>query len=396
MIIDKKFSIVIYAGSKPLNLMQRDAEIAQNVNKSNEWDQLMQAVDSIHATQANDESIPAFWTTRFAIVDKFGNTSYRYAPNQSSTLKRLEAKSAYYIILRDSSLAPVKIPSHGPLVLGFGDAEDLPYVFPTILDKTLKEESYKYTIKPQIVNLRPYETYKYQWKVVSSNWPVVASPASGELKPASPTGTINASLFFCPTTGICSDFTLPYTLPDEGTIEKLENPYATLQLSIQASSFDGAESLSDQFTIICDDCLPKPRISISGVGAPYVVEQDSDDAPIPSYSFDINFSNLEIGQIYNYSIAAIKNQWPIYFITPVSGSFLVKDDTIDPIKNTIYFCPTTGLCLPNGSSIPSYNIPTYPKFLSDEDIFTTYETILQVTLEDTYISDPFTIRYKRS
>lgn len=396
MIIDKKFSMIIYAGSKPLNLMAKDSEIASNTIKSNEWDQLIQAVDSIHGTQLTDDSVPVFWTTRFATIDKFGNTSYKYAPNQQSTLKKLESKSAYYVILRDASLAPIKIPSHGPLVLGFGDAEDLPYVSPAIEDKVLQEETYKYTIKPQIVNLRPYETYKYQWKVVSSNWPVVASPASGELKPASDKGTINASLFFCPTTGTCSDFTLPYILPDEGTIEKLENPYATLQLSIQASSFDGAESLSDQFTITCDNCLPKPRISISGVGEPYVVEQESDDAPVPSYAFDINFSNLEVGQTYSYSISTVKNQWPIYFVTPTSGSFLVTDDTIDPIRNTIYFCPTTGLCVPNGSSIPSYNIPSYPKFLSDEDIFTTYETIIQVTLEDTYTSDPFTIKYKRS
>jgi hypothetical protein len=397
MIIDKKFSIVIYAGSKPLNLMEKDAEIANNPIKSNEWDQMMQAIDSIHGAQQNDESIPIFWTTRYPLNDKFGNILYRYAPNAASTLKKLESKSAYYIVLRDSSLAPLKIPSHGTLVLGFGDAEDLPSVDPPIADKVLKD-SFQYNFRPQIVNLRPYETYSYEWKVVASNWPVVATPSSGELKPATSTGFINASISFCPTTGVCSDNTLSFVLPEEGTIEKLEDPYATLQLSVRSKSFEGAESLSDQFTVRCDDCLPKPRLVLEGIGEPYIEEQDSDNAPIPSYSFNLSFTNLELGQTYSYVINTIKNEWPFYFATPTSGTFTVTSTKIEDntIKNTMYFCPTTGLCPPNNTSIPAYNIPTYPKFLSDEPIFTTYNIILQASLINyDYVSDPFEISYKR-
>ena len=281
MIIDKKFSIFTYAGSLPLNLMSKDTNIANNPIKNNEWDKMIQAVDTIYGTQLPNNTIPVFWTRRLSIADSFGNISYKYAPHPDSTLKTLDSKGSYYIILRDSSLTPLKIPSHGGLVLGYGDTEDLPLVAPPLSDVVLTKDSFEYSFKPRITNLKPYTNYSYSWKVLAGNWSVVASPLSGTLKPATATGTINSTIAFCPTTGSCSDKMLPYSLPANCSLEQTKDPFITLQLSIKSDATE-TEALSDPFTLTCDDCLPRARVNISGIGSTTIIEPTDDNSPVPS------------------------------------------------------------------------------------------------------------------
>lgn len=400
MIIDKKFSIITYAGSLPLNLVAKDANIANNPIKNNEWDRMIQAVDTIYATQRPDNTIPVFWTRRFSSVDSFGNVSYRYAPHPESTLTKLDSKGSYYIILRDSSLTPLKIPSNGSLVLGYADTEDLPLLSPSLPDITLDKDSFEYVFKPQIVNLKPYESYSYSWNVISANWPVVANTLSGVLRPASATGTINSSMTFCPTTGECSDNILSYSLPDECSLEQSKDPYITLQLSIKSDA-TGAESLGDPFTITCDDCLPRPRVNVSGIGNSLVVEPTDDASPTPSYSFQLTFNNLELDTEYSYEIETLRADWPIVYVSPVSGSFVNKSSNTLPVDGKFYFCPSTGLCPPNNTTIPNYSIPPYPKFLTSE---AEYNISIRASLSadpacgslPTIYSDIHTIRYKKS
>ena len=400
MIVDKKFSIITYAGSLPLNLMAKDANIANNPIKNNEWDRMIQAVDTIYSTQRPDNSIPVFWTRRFSSVDSFGNVSYRYAPHPESTLTTLDSKGSYYIILRDSSLTPLKIPSNGSLVLGYADTEDLPLVSPALPDTVLDKDSFEYIFKPQIINLKPYESYSYSWNVISANWPVVANTLSGVLKPASATGTINSSMTFCPTTGECSDSILPYTLPADCSLEQNKDPSITLQLSVKSDS-TGAESFGDAFTITCDDCLPRPRINISGIDNNLVAEPTDDTSPTPSYSFQLTFNNLELDTEYSYELETLRVDWPIVYVSPVSGSFVNKSSNVLPIDGKFYFCPSTGLCPPNNTTIPNYSIPPYPKFLTSE---AEYNISIRASLSadptcgslPTIYSDIHTIRYKKS
>lgn len=406
MEINNRFAIITYVGSNPLNLMVKDASISGNPIKNDQWDKMIQAVDSIYASQVvggdRANTVPVFWTERASTVDRFGNVSFRYIPSPDSTLRSLDSKSSYYFILRDISSIPVRIPSNGSIVLGYSSDDDLPLVSPSLPDNTLKE-SFKYEFRPTIVNLKPFETYTYSWEVVSSNWPVAVNSRTGILKPASTTGTINASLSFCPSTGNCSTSMLPYTLPEECSLERLDNPYITLKLSIKTSSVGGSlrESLSDQFTVTCDDCLPKPKISIENTTPLDIVEDPADEAPNPSFNFKLNFANLEVGQEYNYTINTVYSEWPIVFSTPPTGSFVAKSNSAVPIFGRLFFCPTTGLCPPNNTTIPQYTIPNYPKFLTDDII---YNIILQASLTrnsqcDTasiFESEPITITYKRS
>lgn len=400
MIIDKKFSIFTYAGSKPLNLMTKDAEISNNPTKNNQWDKMIQAVDTIYSTQAPDDTIPVFWTNRSSNKDSFGNTYYEYTPNPKSTLTQLNSKGSYYIILRDSSFTPLSIPSHGGLVLGYSDVQDLPLVSPALPDITLDKNSFEYTFKPQLINLKPFENYTYSWKTIAANWPVAANILSGILKPASSTGTINSTMTFCPTTGECSINTLPYFLPTNCSLEQNKNPFITLQLSVKADS-TGAEALGDPFTITCEDCLPKARVSISGIDNNLIVQSANDSSDTPSYSFRLLFNNLSLDTEYYYAIETLKADWPIVYVTPMSGSFVNEGTNSIPIDGKFYFCPNTGLCPPNNTNIPQYSVPSYPKFLTSEAEYGVYiraslsGSATCDSLPNIY-SDVYTIRYKKN
>lgn len=404
MEINNRFAIITYVGSEPLNLMAKDASISGNPIKTEQWDKMIQAIDSIYASQIvggnRANTVPVFWTERASTVDSFGNTSFSYISSPDSTLRSLSSKSSYYFILRDISSVPIKIPSNGSIVLGYSSDDDLPLVFPSLPDTILKE-SFKYEFKPSIINLKPFESYSYSWEVISSNWPVAINSRTGILRPASNTGTINTALSFCPSTGDCSESMLSYTLPAECSIEDLENPYVTLRLSVKTLS-DGntlKESLSDQFTVTCDDCLPKPKISITSIGSNDIVESTDDDAPNPSYRFLLEFENLKNEENYTYSINTVYSEWPIVFSSATSGSFDARQSQA-PIFGTIFFCPTTGLCIPNNDTIPPYTVPNYPKFLTGDLL---YNIVLQASLSGTnscdssvFYSDLRPITYKRA
>jgi len=395
MDIHNKFSIITYVGSDPLDLMVKNPSISNNPTKSEQWDRLIQAVDTIYSSQEIGGSIPVFWTIRSSIVDRFGNTSFRYIPSPDSTLRFLSSRSAYYIILRDVSQTPIKIPLNGATILGYSDNEDLPLVSPSIADIEISD-SFRYDFKPQIINLKPYENYVYSWEVVSSNWPVATNALSGILKPASPTGTINSTIAFCPNTGDCSNTMLDYTLPETCSLENLQDPYVTLKLSIKNSL--EIESLSDQFTITCKDCLPKPKVFIEKMTEENVIE-DPESNETPFFDFKLSFSNLELNQSYAYSINTVYSEWPIVFSSPISDSFTAKTSSSNPIYGRLFFCPSTGLCIPNNNNIPSYTIPNYPKFLTSDFL---HNIVLQASINysgvcssDTFNSDLLHITYKR-
>jgi hypothetical protein len=397
MEIYNRFSIFTYTGSSPLNLISKDPSISSDPIKNTQWENMIQSVDSIYASQSSDNTIPVFWTTRSTTVDNFGRL--RYVPNNLSSLTSLTPRSSYYVVMRDTSALPLRIPSNGDVLSGFADNLQLPLVDPNSIQDTILQNDFKHDFKPVITNLRPAETYQYEWKVVSSNWPIAANAISGTIKPASSTGIINSSIAFCPSTGNCSNFMLPYDLPAECSLEILEKPYVTLKLSVKNDS-GGPESLSDQFTIICDDCLPRPKITLSSITPSNVVESDADDADTPSLRFKLEFDNLELNKEYFYSINTIYSEWPIVFSTPISGSFSAKSPTNNPIFGTLFFCPTTGLCAPNGDNIPNYDVPNYPKFLTSDFV---HNIVLQASLsgnslcyDNEFDSNLLSISYKRS
>lgn len=398
MIINSQFFITYYIGKEPLPLKTVPVSLTPNSAGRIEYDNFMQAIDTIYGSQTLDGSIPKFWTRRTQAVDQLGNIKYFYEPHPDSTLSQLDSKSSYYFIVRDTTAIPVRIPAIGGLLLGFTDANKLPNVLSESIPNTKLSTDSKHSFSPRIENLQPYEEYKYEFKTVNANWPVSISSISGILKPSTDKANIESSIGFCPSTGNCDTNVMPFTLPEACTLSSSDNKSITMQLSISPLSYDGTEVFSNQFTVECENCLPKPSIAISGKSPVIVVEPTSDDAEPASYSFELVTQNLELDKEYTYSIEVLRSEWPFLFTTPTSGSLIVKSSTDKPLLDgRIFFCPTTGLCPPNQNGVRPYTVPSYPKFLTGA---AAYNVTLRAVLDsvecdtETVYSLPITISYK--
>lgn len=378
MIIHSQFFITYYIGQQPLPLMSTPANLAPNTPARIDYDNFMQAVDTIYSSQQIDGRIPKFWTQRTQEIDQLGNIKYYYRPHPDSTLKQLDSKFSYYFIIRNTAAIPLKIPAIGGLLLGFTDASKLPNVISSSLIGTKLTDTSKVTITPKIENLQPYEEYIYEFKTVYANWPVGITNLSGIIKPSTDKASIETSIGFCPSSGACDSKTMPFTLPSQCSLTSSDNKSITMSLSIKPKSYDGPEVLSDHFTIECQDCLPTPAISIVDLSTKNVVEPIEDNADPAFYSYKLEVANLEIDKPYEYSIEVLKSEWPFVFTSPISGNIILRSPSDKPpLDGKIFFCPATGLCPPNQNGVGPYTVPVYPKFLTGSNA---YNVILRAKL----------------
>lgn len=263
MIINSQFFITYYMGNQPLPLTTTPTNLTPA--QSGDYQRFIQNIGAIYGSQAPNGKIPKFWTKLTQTTDSLGNIKYSYIPHPDSDLQSLSSKSAYYFIVRDESAIPLKIPSVGGSLIGFTDGSSLPRVvsssIPNIVLTSASGNSL--FISPRIDNLQPYEEYRYQFKSVDANWPITINPQSGILRPSTSSGVINANAAFCLSSGECDSSFLEYR-SEQGAnplgilaSQTTNNKYAIINLSVTPTSYSGSEILSDQFVILCKDCLPE-------------------------------------------------------------------------------------------------------------------------------------------
>lgn len=387
MIINSQFFISSYTGKKPLNLMTMPSEFTDDTLKISEYNKFIQNIDTIYGTQNIDGEIPKFWTRKIQTTDELGNLVYKYAPHPESTLTQLSTLQSYYFILRDSTAVPIRIPVNGGETIGFTDASSLPVVVDIFSFTAEKKETDTFTqiiltdnnaadINFSIENLRPTDSYIYEIESVGANWPLSVQPISGIIKPAKTTGIIDINVLFCPSTGICGDNVLDYTLIDECLFKKSDNIHSTIRMNIKPVSAPDMEVYSDQYSIVCENCLPpKPLVSILNTGDLTVqlnknIIEDSFDG-LAYHDFDISltdFSTQLTEKTYSYQIETLSAEWPIIYVTPTGGILTLRSgQNRVSVGGKFFFCPATGLCQPGMENVPNYSIPTFPKFLLGED-----------------------------
>jgi hypothetical protein len=225
-----------------------------------------------------------------------------------------------------------------------------------------------------LANLRPTDSYIYQIESVGGNWPVNVSPISGIIKPAKPTGIIDINVLFCPSTGLCGNDILDYSLIDECYLKDQSKIYTTVRLSLKPEVQPDMETYSDHYTIICDKCLPsKPSIEFVYTTTPVNNVSDASFTDgIPYYDFTLKVThednNSKVDRNYIYTVETLSAEWPIVFITPTGGIVTIKTgQSTTQFDGKFYFCPTTGLCPQGSNNVPPYSIPSYPIFLRGED-----------------------------
>jgi hypothetical protein len=432
MIINSQFFITYYMGKEPLPLktVPTNLTTAQRAD----YERFIQNIGAIYGSQTPNGKIPKFWTKLTQITDALGNTKYSYIPHPDSDLEFLSSKSSYYFIVRDESSIPLKIPAIGGSLIGFTDTSMVPIVVSSsIKDVRLTAQSGNtVSITPRIENLQPYETYRYEFKSVDANWPVLVSPQSGVIKPSSASGTINAQVSFCIHSSGCGTHALDYNTDSDFEINNPNHHYSTIALSITPQSYVGQETLSDQFSIYCDDCLPKPSINIvgdtaltsqsfialtgsvpSGSGSSpsgvtnsvmpkfYKISQPLSPDRVASFDFTLNIDSLLANTEYEYKVESLDAEWPTLFIGQCSGILDIKSQStkIPPIPSKLVFCHATGVCKPDSPGINPYIVPTfnYPPAWNQPR---SYNVLLRASLtplnrpNDVVYSDPVLLSYE--
>ena len=110
-----------------------------------------------------------------------------------------------------------------------------------------------FAYKANISNIETKKSYSYQYRSLEGNWPArLSTPMSGSLSSLNTDTTLNSTVNFCLSTGLCPENgALSYNLasgPD------LSNLFTTVELVV--SSEDGTETaVSNPFTVYCQDCL---------------------------------------------------------------------------------------------------------------------------------------------
>lgn len=381
MIINNQFYIFTYTGSQPLDLMEVPEEISNDSIKLARYNAFIQSIDSIYGSQNINDDIPVFWTRKVSSVDSLGNNIILYRPHPDSSLTQLDSKQSYYVIVRELESLPISVPFIGNIVSGFTDFELYPSITAGLTNKSL-EDSNRTILSPSIQNLQPNQIYRYKYNGLSSNWPITIHPISGLIKPATTNTTLSSILTFCATSGACCGCVddpniisgvIPNRCPSFNEI----NLYSTIELEIEPISYSGDYVKSNPITIECRDCLPRVKITLEDDN-PYLTLSSG----ITTTNITAKISNLEPTQNYIYEYVGLGSNWPMMFITPISGiikSYSYNKDFI--LNSKIAICPTTGLCPNSDSSVINYNID--PKFI---DAY--YSSILLKVTPETCI-EPF-------
>jgi len=397
MNINSQFSITNYTGKEPLDLMAKPTSIT-GVVETAEYNRFIEAISTIYASQNSTGNIPIFWTTRNSVVDSAGHVKSVYIPSAESTLKTLRPAEAYYFIVKDSSYLPLKIPKISGTAPGFSDGDSgTRYNSPIIINPSAiiltPNEGNVHTFSVAIDKLQPQETYKYEFKAVSSNWPTVINSISGIIKPSEPQTSIDATLTFCVSTGVCVsgsaglvDYTLDNGQTGSAYNKSLYNLHTTIQLSIEPISYEGPEILGKQFTALCEDCLPELMVHIP----PDPITLSGKN----NYCQDIIsiVSGLIPNHTYNYEFSSVIGNWPAV-ITPPTGTFKASKKTTE-IRSRLAFCPSTILCTGGTPGLLDYDLNSY-QYLFDNSCgkFVTLELSVNTEDETTQqgISDRLTV-----
>ena len=397
MNINSQFCITNYTGKEPLDLMAKPASIT-GVAEIADYNRFIEAISTIYGNQNSTGNIPTFWTTRNSSSDSAGHIKYVYVPSAESSLKTLQSTEAYYFIIRDNSYLPLKIPTVSGTVPGFVDYDGTQqYSLPVIVNPSSiilgPNQGNVHTFSVSIDKLEPQETYKYEFKAVSSNWPTVINSISGIIKPSEPQTSIDATLTFCVSTGVCvsgSEGLIDYTLDNGQTgsayNKSMYNLHTTIQLSVEPISYDGPEILGKQFTALCEDCLPELTVNVPT--APITLAGKN------NYCQDIiaTVSGLIPNHTYNYEFSSVIGNWPAV-ITPPTGTFKASKKTTE-IRSRLAFCPSTILCTGGTPGLLDYDLNSY-QYLFDNTCgkFVTLELSVNTEDETTQqgISDRLTI-----
>lgn len=249
-----------------------------------------------------------------------------------------------------------------------------------------------YQFISMLSGLQPNSTYDYSIQALGGNWPaVMLTPMTGSFRPHQDTYTLNHKLMFCPSVSLCPSSTKGYLSYSAGQCFTASDLSTSIELKITPRACNNEQFFSNQLTVYCENCLPKPTISTP---AKLILSTQNTNW----VDFDSTISGLIPNQTYNYRFTNINSTWPTV-VVPFTGNFTAADDTYT-ISARALFCPSTSLC-PNsttsGLMLPyiTYSQSSNLKRELAEDLMTTNIRLNVASTScdtTTYSSEPITIK----
>jgi hypothetical protein len=199
-------------------------------------------------------------------------------------------------------------------------------------------------IVTSVNGLIPNQTYTYVYSSIDSNWPIKISPVSGSIRPSSDSANIKSLITLCSSSSDCvNDLSfVPTQNCDSG-----QTPFAAIKLTVSPANGSLQSSVSTDFTVSCDNCIPKLSLTL-----PATVRLDK--LSKNKTSMNLVAANLKLGKQYNYHINSVDANWPA-IVSPMSGKLTAHYDSMD-IPLTVTLCPSTGLCPSASSDVIDYSI----------------------------------------
>lgn len=123
-----------------------------------------------------------------------------------------------------------------------------------------------------VTDLIPGEIYRYTVNRVKSNWPCVVSKRSGEFMAISSNKLLKTNIGFCYPSGSCNannaDVFASYS--NDGLGGTANKKYITLNLSVEPVNTLAAKLYSDDFTLLCEGCLPMNSLNAHFINTPSI------------------------------------------------------------------------------------------------------------------------------
>ena len=204
----------------------------------------------------------------------------------------------------------------------------------------------------QLDGLVPFEKYDYVIEGLGGNWPCVATPVSGTIRPYGSSVTLDAIVNFCTTKTSCPSGTVGLLSFNNSITDPYPNLYTTIRVALKPESFDYT-LYSDAKIIRCDNCFSQPAITTQNSVTLTATNGNQ-------FVMTTNIVGLQPNYQYTYNISSIDANWPIK-VTPSSGTIEVTKDRI-ALSNNIMFCLNSGLCPVGQTNVMNYMVdPTCSK-----------------------------------
>ena len=178
-----------------------------------------------------------------------------------------------------------------------------------------------YKLGTTISNLVPGERYEYNVNYLDSNWPTVVSKQSGEFLAVSTTKNIQTDMAFCFPSGACAldrrDTFINYR--SNSIYKNSTTKFLNISMSVSTKDLETPMSTSQDFSLVCDGCLPSTNFNVKVSGSPILTLASG--CCTGARLVSTNITGAIPGELHTYSFSCVN---PDVYFSPASGTITLR------------------------------------------------------------------------